>query len=145
MDLSHLIYVSASTERKLGIEEVKKFVNGCRPANESIDVTGMLIFIDGAFFQVLEGDRPVIEALFEKISMDKRHRRVTKLVAEPIPEREFSEWSMGLSHLSSSEIAKIPGLKSFFANGNSLLEMEEGRAKELLSAFSAGKWRSSLN
>lgn len=145
MELSHLIYVSASTQEKLDVKDIEKLLNGCRKANSTRDVTGMLIFRDGAFFQVLEGDRSVLEALFEKIGRDERHRRVIKLIAEPIPERNFSDWSMALSRLTSAELAKIPGLKSFFANGSSLLELGEGRAKELLAAFSEGKWRASLS
>ncbi|MEQ1933623.1 MAG: BLUF domain-containing protein [Fimbriimonadaceae bacterium] len=144
MDLSHLIYVSASTQEKLEFKDIEKLLHGCRTSNAKADVTGMLIFRDGAFFQVLEGDRSVLEALFEKIGRDARHRRVIKLIAEPIPERNFSDWSMALSRLSSAELAKIPGLKGFFANGSSLLEIGEGRAKDLLAAFSEGRWRASL-
>lgn len=105
----------------------------------------MLLFQNGSFFQVLEGERTVVEALFEKIATDKRHARVTKVILEPIEERDFGEWTMGYPKISARELAEIPGLNDFFARARSYLELGEGRAKTLLAAFKAGTWRTSLS
>jgi hypothetical protein len=105
----------------------------------------MLLFRDNTFFQILEGDRTVIDSLFEKLLVDKRHTRVTKIIVESIEERSFAAWTMGYSKITSKELAEIPSLNDFFARGMSYLELGEGRAKTLLSAFKEGKWRLSLS
>jgi hypothetical protein len=105
----------------------------------------MLLYSDGTFFQVLEGDRPIVEALLEKLTLDKRHAHVTKIVLEPIEERSFAQWTMGYAKITRKELADIPGLNDFFAQGQSFIELGQGRAKALLGAFKQGAWHLSLS
>jgi hypothetical protein len=105
----------------------------------------MLLFSGGAFFQVLEGERAVIEPLFEKICTDKRHCRANKIVLEPIADRAFAAWTMGHSGLGPKELGAIEGLNDFFSRGHSYQELDEGRAKMLLAAFKEGRWRATLS
>jgi hypothetical protein len=146
MDLVHCIYCSASTGADLAPAELQSLLDECRRKNAVAGITGILLYHNGSFFQVLEGDRNVVEALFEKITKDKRHYRTTKIILEPIAERTFGEWTMGCPALSSSQLARIPGLNDFFARGNSYVELGEGRAKTLLRAFTEeGRWRTSIS
>lgn len=145
MDLVHCIYCSASAKPEITPKEIDALLEECRHKNGAAEITGMLLYRNGSFFQILEGDRTVVEALFEKISMDKRHKRTTKIILEQIPERAFGQWTMGHSNIKSSELEKIPGLNDFFIRGTSFLELGEGRAKKLLSAYKEGAWRLSLS
>jgi Sensors of blue-light using FAD len=145
VDLIHCVYCSASTNPEFSQVELNTLLDECREKNAKAQVTGMLLYRHRTFFQALEGDRPVVEALLEKIAKDKRHDRLTKLIVEPIEERAFATWTMGYSKISTNELARIPGLNDFFTRGNSYLEIGEGRAKSLLSAFKEGKWRLSLS
>jgi len=144
MELVHCIYSSASAKTDFTTSELNILLDECREQNAKAEVTGMLLYFERTFFQVLEGDRTVVEALFEKIGKDKRHDRVAKIILEPIEERDFAAWTMGYSKITTKELADIPGLNDFFARGNSYLELGEGRAKTLLGAFKEGKWRLSL-
>jgi len=144
MDLVHCIYCSASTKANLSLEEIDALLEECRRKNAADGITGMLLYQAGSFFQVLEGDRAVVEALFEKIAVDKRHARVTKLILESISERDFAAWTMGYSKNGLKGLAKIPGLNDFFLGGYSFMKLGEGRAKKLLGAFKEGNWRLSL-
>jgi hypothetical protein len=144
MDLVHCIYSSASTSDFTPMDLVALLAE-CREKNSKADLTGMLLYGNGTFFQVLEGDRPVVEALLEKLVTDPRHERLTKIILEPIEERSFAQWTMGYSKVTKKELADIPGLNDFFAGGSSYLELGEGRAKTLLNAFKKGGWRLSLS
>ena len=145
MDLVHCLYCSASTNPTFGHEELNALLHKCRVNNATLEVTGILLYRHGSFFQALEGDRVVVEKLFAKIEQDKRHVRVTKVIQEPINERAFAEWTMGYSNIGSRELAAIPGLNDFFTKGKSYMEIGEGRAKTLVSAFREGRWRLSLS
>jgi len=144
MELVHCIYCSAATNSELPRKDLNALLAEARMKNAALGITGMLLFRDGAFFQVLEGDREAVEAVYARIERDERHIRVTKVILEPIQERAFSEWTMGYSAVSSKELAEIPGLNDFFAKGQSFLSLGKGRAKTLLSAFKEGRWRRSL-
>jgi hypothetical protein len=145
MDLVHCVYCSASTELDLGRAELQTLLDECRRNNAQSDITGILLYLNRSFFQVLEGDRSVVGALYEKIAADKRHKRATKIILEPIAKRDFASWTMGCPTLSSGQLAKIPGLNDFFTRGESYRELGESRAKTLLEAFTEGRWRASIS
>jgi uncharacterized Fe-S cluster-containing MiaB family protein len=145
MELVDCIYCSAATGADLAPAELQGLLDDCRRKNAIAGITGILLYQKGSFFQVLEGDRDVAEALFERISEDKRHDRATKIILEPITEHAFGEWTMGCPKLSSSQLARIPGLNDFFARGKSYLDLGEGRTKTPLRAFTEGRWRMSIS
>lgn len=144
MELVHCIYCSASNEGEFGSEDLKALLEKCRVNNARRDVTGMLLYQQRSFFQILEGERGTVEALFEKIAADPRHTRVTRVILETIAERAFAGWSMGYPRVGAKELAQIPGLNDFFGRASSYLELGPGRAKTLLAAFRDGRWRASL-
>jgi hypothetical protein len=144
MDLVHYVYCSASTRLDLDRAELQTLLDECRRNNAQLDITGILLYLKGSFFQVLEGDRSVLEALYEKILADQRHKRAITIILEPIAKRDFAAWTMGCPTLSAGQLAQIPGLNDFFTRGESYLELGEGRAKTLLKAFTEGRWRASI-
>jgi hypothetical protein len=70
-----------------------------RQNNPSNGITGLLCHTDGVFVQVLEGGRDAVNALYNRVVADARHRDVTLLSYEEIGERRFSGWSMGQVNL----------------------------------------------
>lgn len=145
VELVQCIYCSASAPGAFGRNELPELLEECRTNNAKCDITGILLYHNQSFFQVLEGDRSVVEALFEKVASDSRHTRVTRIILEPISERTFADWTMGYPRISRKELSDIPGLNDFFGRACSYLELGEGRAKTLLAAFKEGKWRMSLS
>jgi hypothetical protein len=141
--LIHLIYASAST-RPIAEEEILRLLAGARRHNREIGVTGMLLYAEGSFFQVLEGEAAVVEELFEVICRDGRHERITRIIREPIHNRAFGDWSMAYTGATPEQLATIEGLNDFFSEGTCLADIDAGRAMKLLRAFSAGRWRQSL-
>ena len=141
--LIHLIYCSAAP-RPLSRNELRDLLVGARRYNERHGITGMLLYADGSFFQVLEGAPDDVERLFERISADPRHDHLTLIIREPVATRAFGEWTMGHADIAQDELDQIVGSNDFFAGGRSFLDIGEGRAKKLLAAFRGGRWRSAL-
>lgn len=141
--LMHCIYASAAT-RDLGAPELVKLLQQAREDNERLGVTGMLLYAEGSFFQILEGEEKVIQALYVKIGSDRRHTQMTKIISEPIAERSFDAWTMGFYKVSRQELAGIAGVNDFFGSAGSFADIDEGRAKKLLGAFREGHWRKKL-
>jgi uncharacterized Fe-S cluster-containing MiaB family protein len=110
MDLVHCIYCSAATGTDLSPAELQTLLDECRRSNAKSDITGMLLYLNGSFFQVLEGGRNVVEALYKKIAADRRHKRATNIILEPIAERAFAAWTIGCPNLSAMQLAQLPGL-----------------------------------
>jgi Sensors of blue-light using FAD len=136
----HLIYASAAT-RLLNRDEVLTILNVARRTNEPLGVTGILLYIEESFFQVLEGPAEAVLPLYAKIGRDARHARVVKLIQEPIAARAFPDWSMGYAAVTRNDLESIPGLSDFFKSKATLLDLPEGRTRKLLQAFKEGQWR----
>ncbi|MCB9730629.1 MAG: BLUF domain-containing protein [Deltaproteobacteria bacterium] len=141
--LIHLIYAS-SAQPDFSPAEVTDVLKRSRGNNAALDVTGMLLYADGSFFQVLEGPEEVVDALFEKICEDPRHGKLVKIIREPIATRAFADWSMGYSKMTRGELGEVPGLNDFFSRGSCLEALDPGRAKRLLEAFASGRWRNRI-
>ena len=142
-DLMHCIYASAAT-RLFETAELTALLQGARKHNDAAGLTGMLLYTEGSFFQVLEGAPDAVESLYARIERDKRHEQVTKIVAEAIPSRSFGQWTMGFSQVSRKELALISGSNDFFSGSSCFIGLDSGRAKKLLSAFREGRWRKTL-
>lgn len=138
-DLVHCIYASTAT-RDLSADELVTLLARARVCNAALGVTGMLLHDRGNFFQVLEGPAVAVAQLYAHIATDPRHHRVVEIIHEPIARRSFSAWTMGFARLDDVDRAQIPGLNDFFEAGHTLAQIDGGRAKKLLQAFSAGRW-----
>lgn len=139
-NLSHIIYSSTAT-RPMGDAELVELLETARAANAEVGLTGMLLHDSGSFFQVLEGGAADVERVFARIGADTRHEGIVKIIQEPISRRAFGDWTMGFASLTRAELASLAGMNDFFGNGSSFCELGAGRAKKLLAAFRAGRWR----
>jgi hypothetical protein len=144
MALVHIIYCSVSADAGFSAAQLEQLLEVCRRNNGKAGVTGMLLYQSPWFFQILEGEAVALDALYEKIALDKRHKRIMKIIQEPIEARDFGAWTMGRADLSLRELKRIPGLDDFFSSGTAWTELGEGRAKTLLNAFRSGQWRAAL-
>lgn len=107
-----LIYVSTS-EKLLNDEELLDILKTSRENNSSKDVTGLLLYKGGNFMQVLEGPDEAVEALYEKIKADPRHKDVNVLSREQISARQFPAWEMAFQNLDNPEVKNEPGYSQF--------------------------------
>ncbi|MGY8871574.1 MAG: BLUF domain-containing protein [Pseudomonadales bacterium] len=138
--LSHIIYASRETSG-FSQEDMLCLLSKSRERNKKQGITGILLYIEGSFFQVLEGEENSIEELYNKVFEDERHKKVTRIIGEGIAERKFTDWSMGYASISRGEVEKIDGLNEFFLSDNYLEGIDSGRAKRLLDVFAEGRWR----
>lgn len=140
VSLIHFIYASRATAH-LTEADIQRLLELARRNNEQRGITGMLLYIEGSFFQVLEGDAEVVDQTYETIARDDRHDRVTQIIREPISKRSFGEWSMGFTAVERSAARQAVGENDFFGTAECLERINPGRARKLLVAFGAGRWR----
>ena len=91
-DLQCIIYVSKSAALDDGI--LTKILAISRAWNFEHNITGILLYNDGNFMQVLEGPGNEIKSIFEKIKKDKKHKEVSLIACKNVKCRSYSEWSM---------------------------------------------------
>ena len=108
--------------------------------NERLGVTGMLLYHEGSFLQVLEGDASAVANLFSVISADKRHHRVVALLKREVDERYFGSWRMGFASLKNLP-SNLPGYSEYLRFRGEPVEGANA-AVRLMSAFRDGRFHS---
>ena len=74
--------------------EMEELMEKSRTNNLACDITGCLVYYNGGFIQIIEGEKATVLALFEKIKLDKRHRKVHLFSECKIAQRTFNNWGM---------------------------------------------------
>lgn len=139
-ELIHLVYASRAA-RHYNDRDLIDLLREARANNASLGITGMLLHVEGSFFQVLEGPPETVRTLYERIERDPGHAPVVKLIDEPISERAFADWQMGFFGATRGQLARIEGLAVFFTHKAALTELGSSRATVLLNAFVEGRYR----
>lgn len=100
--MRRVIYASTSY-RALTSGELDQIASQAQTNNAPEGITGMLLYGDHSFFQVLEGPTENIKKMKRRIWEDSRHRGISELQDKPIEAAAFSEWSMGCYRVDSVE------------------------------------------
>lgn len=114
----HLVYTSLATN-PFSEEELVRLLEKSRSNNKGLAISGMLLYLQGKFIQVLEGEREAVINLYERIRHDPRHRKVATVVEGESPNRIFQNWSMGFKHLTQTDFYQQSGfleMDDFFAH-----------------------------
>ncbi len=94
----YLIYVSSSAD-PMTTDDLLFLSQESRDKNRERGITGLLLYKDGSFMQMLEGDKQAVLGLYEKIVEDQRHTGILTIMSGEIEERNFDQWSMGFCNL----------------------------------------------
>jgi hypothetical protein len=131
-----LTYVSQSVGL-MSQQKLIELLDQARAINAEADVSGMLLYKDGSFIQVLEGDEDAVRTIFDRIRKDPRHENVRTLYDEKIARRDFPAWAMGFHNLNGLDLTTVPGYTDFMDTPNMARAFFDDltRAKKLLLLF----------
>lgn len=104
-----LIYSSEATG-EMARTDLEQMLRESRLRNTRRDITGVLVFSDGVFLQVLEGEREDVEDLMESIGRDPRHRNLKVFHEEEIDRRAFPTWRMAYLSPRAEDVSAWAGL-----------------------------------
>lgn len=111
MPLTQLIYVSTAT-REMQDEDLRAILESSIRHNTAQAVTGLLLYAEGNFMQVLEGPAAAVEETMGRIRADVRNHDIHVLEHRRVDRREFGDWSMSVHRLGAAELAR-PGYVAF--------------------------------
>jgi len=92
--MRQLLYVS-NTAPEISLGELDNVLTSSRRNNALLGITGLLLFIDGGFLQILEGEERAVRELYTRISTDPRHWNTRLMLDREVPARAFPNWTMG--------------------------------------------------
>lgn len=137
--MKQLIYTS-SASGGVAAKTLGKIMASAHRNNERSGVTGLLMYNDGSFIQILEGEARSVDETFSRIRADRRHLRVLKLAEREGQDRLFPDWSMALARPEDVPDADAQVLRPFgeVLGMLSALREVDPRVSQLLNAFAGG-------
>jgi len=141
MKLIQLIYASAAT-KLFTPAELRELLRLARIKNQRLDITGMLLYHQGSFLQVLEGPVSAVNLLLTTIEQDRRHDKVMLLLRREIEARNFADWKMGFVDVAAQS-QSLPGFRDYFKSNSSFLDLlgDPKAVERVLEGFHDGRWR----
>jgi hypothetical protein len=135
--IDSLLYVSRAALRTdtdgSGIEDILAVA---RPRNQSLGVTGALIFTNDNFAQLLEGPADAIDQLMISIGRDPRHKDVRTVREEKDVTRRFEGWHMAYNGSSMFVARHVRVLAASF---DAPSEAHTARLMALMISLSRGE------
>jgi hypothetical protein len=88
------VIYSSKAASQIGPGDVFRIIQQSARNNGKAGLTGFLIYQNGRFFQVLEGEKPPIDDVMRRVERDPRHSAITIISRREIDERAFPAWRM---------------------------------------------------
>lgn len=144
MKYMQLAYAS-SAATTVDDAELAEILRISRKYNPKVGITGVLLFHNRSFLQILEGPKEMVEALFELINEDERHDAVVLLMKRMVDARDFGKWSMGFVDTARGK----QGLDGFFNvmsdfNDFESLKDDQGVVLQLIDGFTQAQWQQAI-
>ncbi len=130
--LYRIIYLSSGLN-DLTSSDVKEILVKAKDNNRAKNITGVLLYLDKNFIQVLEGEKEDIIKLYQKISLDHRHKNVIKVIEGNIASRQFDKWDMGFIEIDSDDLKDLSEYKDF--NFKNIFSKTDFIAETFLTTF----------
>jgi hypothetical protein len=106
--MHHIIYLSWASA-PLTDDQLQELLRVARRHNKQLNVTGIMVYGNERFMQVLEGEEATVRALYEHIKLDARHHHVIAYADKPITHRAFAEWTMAFQAATPQEFEEMAG------------------------------------
>lgn len=100
-----ILYRSRATQPFSEIQ-LQELLAWSRAHNTSLLITGLLLYSDGRFVQVLEGPEAAVLALYARIQNDPRHSQVVTVRQGLCAERRFADWTMGMGRVAGPAVVR---------------------------------------
>lgn len=131
-------YISAA-RRAFSEADLAALLAAARARNIQTGVTGLLLYGDMSFIQVLEGAVGAVEDTLARIAQDERHTQLTRIAGGPVLERRFADWSMGYRAARPGEVRALQGYMAMSrpSLADVVARVDEPATRLFLSRFAA--------
>lgn len=129
-----IVYISTAAHLP-SVDELEHLRDRAHARNLEHEVTGVLLYSDGAFMQYLEGPAAGLARVYSLIKADPLHFGVIDLLREPIREREFAAWSIAMRMVGDRGQSAASEQDDLLLGAQDASAPPLSRARELLLDF----------
>jgi hypothetical protein len=110
--VTYQIIYSSEAATPMLTDDLQELLDHARLSNAAKGITGALVYAEGIFLQILEGDRVGVQDLMAKIQQDVRHENVCVLRECEVPTASFGSWNMAYLSATPRQVADWIGVST---------------------------------
>lgn len=131
--MQHAIcYISTATD-DFDCNDIDELFARWQQKNEDRNIKGILLFSDGHFFQVLEGERTTVLALFNDINKDRRHSGIIQVLGKDIERGSLDGYLT--EHLTSGKFSRPDLIRNYCHTVEGMDLRTQEQIKTILESF----------
>ncbi|NER18311.1 BLUF domain-containing protein [Spongiivirga citrea] len=107
----HSLCYFSTADSSLGTNDFEELFEYVVTKNTSQEITGVLVYGQGNFMQIMEGPKKKIISIFNRIKEDNRHHNVIKVIEKDYPDRIFGKYDYGFKVVK--DLTSLKELKNY--------------------------------
>jgi len=116
-----ICYISDSNNEE-STNSLNELYSKAKNNNNKNNITGILIYSNYNFLQVLEGEEKMVDAIFKKIRHDSRHKNIFNVINTTIEQRIFEDYNFGFTIINNpNELNRLNEYLSWLKNADDIL------------------------
>lgn len=131
-------YVS-SASNSLEQSEIVEILQQTEVRNNEIGIKGLLVFSDGNFFEVIEGEEKLIKELFMTIKSDSRHSNIIVIFEKYLDVELFDEEAHASGFISQNTQYRSIKVDNFYECIKDLDAGTQNVVRSILELFEKNK------
>jgi hypothetical protein len=109
--MTYQIIYSSEATAAMSVSDLERILADARSGNAARGITGALLYVDGVFLQILEGNEDTVRELMRHIAADTRHGAVKVFHEAAVEEPMFGNWRMAFLSATPEQMAVWAGLE----------------------------------
>lgn len=131
-----LVYISRAHDG-ICYSDIQEILESSRQYNQKHNLTGLLVYKDDHFLQILEGDQEFVQEAFSEFTKDRRSQLVGVLAESKSEHRIFSRWPLAFHDADLDR--NMPNLmEELFKVAHTRGKKEKKCVIEILESFRRG-------
>ena len=109
--MAYQVIYSSQAVTPMSMTDLESILVDAREGNLRRGVTGALVFVDGVFLQILEGQKEAVQGLMNSIARDSRHSALHVIDEAEIDQARFSAWRMAYLSSTPAQVSAWLGME----------------------------------
>ena len=109
--MAYQVIYSSRAAAPMSMTDLESILVDAREGNLRRGVTGALVFVDGVFLQILEGQKEAVKSLMSSIAKDTRHSELHVIYEAEIDQAMFSAWRMAYLSSTPAQVSAWLGME----------------------------------
>ncbi|MCY2686482.1 BLUF domain-containing protein [Salinimicrobium sp. TH3] len=131
--MQHAIcYISTATS-EFNNQEIENLLAEWREKNSNREIKGILLFSEGHFFQVLEGEKVKVLALYYRIIDDPRHTNVIQVMGKDVSRGSLDDYVV--EHLKAPGFSRPYLIRKYCESVKGMDPQTQQQIREILDSF----------